>query len=188
MLNGILKIADDVLDCKDACLTNDITQCKIVVSAWTPLNLLILLSYFALLLLWTIYSIQSDQFCPLGQFLLHYELDFRKPLLSGYLANSWGWPLNNRGLTVSGNILNIFKRLVVVVVTCTSTLTLAMPAKFWQPDVFSKFVFFFHIKIIYFYFQSLYLSITLNSAIFYYIYYNWCHPGSKMIDLRKIWI
>ena len=26
MLNGILKITDDVLDCKDACLTNDITQ------------------------------------------------------------------------------------------------------------------------------------------------------------------
>ena len=25
MLNEILKIADDVLDCTDACLTNDIT-------------------------------------------------------------------------------------------------------------------------------------------------------------------
>ena len=46
MLSDIFKIADDLLDCKDACLTNDIT-----VSVLTPLNIQILLSYFALLLL-----------------------------------------------------------------------------------------------------------------------------------------
>ena len=48
MLSDILKIADDLLDCKDACLKYDIT-----VSVLTPLNIQILLSYFALLLLWT---------------------------------------------------------------------------------------------------------------------------------------
>ena len=46
MLSDILKIADDLLDCKDACLKYDIT-----VSVLTPLNIQILLSYFALLLL-----------------------------------------------------------------------------------------------------------------------------------------
>ena len=78
MLNEILKIAANVLDCKDACLTNDITV-KFVVYAWTPSShLTFIIFHVTVIVSNKLYVERSITIIlPSMSFSAHYGLDVR---------------------------------------------------------------------------------------------------------------